>query len=82
MDYITCNAKKNRPRVNVAVCAKCRRKKGCSDYGDYYQFSLFPEVLAKTRATKEAFIRFSKPLRIKTGPTEIANKPEQLVLDL
>jgi hypothetical protein len=82
VDYITCNAKKNRPRVNVAVCAKCRRKKGCADYGSYCQFSLFPELLAKTRAAKEAFIRLSKPIRIKTRPSEILRNPEQLMLDL
>ena len=82
MDYITCNAKKNRPRVNVAVCAKCRRKKGCPDYRNYCQFPLFPELLAKTRATKEAFIRFSKPTRIKSKRSEILNQPEQLMLDL
>jgi hypothetical protein len=82
MDYITCNAKKNRPRVNVAVCAKCRRKKGCPDYRNYWQYPLFPELLAKTRATKEAFIRFSKPIRIKSGPSEILNQTEQLLLDL
>ena len=82
MGYITCSAKKNRPRVNVAVCAKCRRKKGCTDYRNYCQFPLFPELLAKTRATKEAFIRFSKPIRTKSGPSEILNQPEQLLLDL
>ena len=82
MDYITCNAKKNRPRVNVAVCAKCRRKKGCPDYGSYCQFPLFPELLEKARITKEAFIRFSKPIRIKSGPSEILHQPEQLLLDL
>ena len=82
MDYIACNAKKNRPRVNVAVCAKCRRKKGCPDYRNYCQFFLFPELLAKTRATKEAFIRFSKPIRTKSGPSEILNQSEQLLLDL
>ena len=82
MDYITCNAKKNRPRVNVAVCATCRRKKRCPDYWDYCQFSLFPELLAKTRTTKEAIIRFSKPIRIKSGPSQILNQPEQLLLDL
>ena len=82
MDYIICNAKKNRPRVNVAVCAKCRRKKGCSDYWNYRQFPLFPELLEKARITKEAIIRFSKPIRIKSGPSEILNQPEQLLLDL
>jgi hypothetical protein len=82
MDYITCNAKKNRPRVNVAVCAKCRRKKGCPDYWNYRQFPLFPELLEKVRITKEAFMRFSKPISIKSGPSEILNQPEQLLLDL
>jgi hypothetical protein len=82
VDYITCNTKKNRPRVNVAVCATCRRKKRCPDYRNYCQFSLFPELLEKARITKEAFIRFSKPIRIKSGPSEILNQPEQLMLDL
>jgi len=82
MDYITCNAKKNRPRVNVAVCARCRQRKGCPDYANYCQFPLFPELLEQVGTTKEAFIRFSKPIRMKSGPREILEKPEQLMLDL
>ncbi|UCH07158.1 MAG: hypothetical protein JSV55_13965 [Deltaproteobacteria bacterium] len=82
MDYITCNAKKNRPRVNVAVCAKCRRKKGCPDYRNYCQFPLFPELLEKAGITKEAFIRSSRRVRTKSVPSEILNQPEQLMLDL
>ena len=82
MDYITCNAKKNRPRVNVAVCARCRQKKGCLDYANYCQLPLFPELFQKPAIPKKAFIRFSKPIGIRSGPREILKKPEQLMLDL
>ena len=82
MDYITCNAKRSRPRVNVAVCAKCRRKEGCPDYRNYCQFPLFPELLEKARIAREAVIRLRKPIRIKSVPSEILNQPEQLMLDL
>ena len=82
MGYITCNAKKNRPRVNVAVCAKCRQKKGCPDYGNYIQFPLFPGLFQTTIMTPDDMRRMSKLKKIRSEPPEILDKPLQLALDL
>jgi len=44
MDYITCHRKKSFPKVPVEICAQCKRKKTCRDYGRYIQPSLFPRL--------------------------------------
>jgi hypothetical protein len=82
MDFITCNSKKNRPRINVAVCAKCRRRRNCADYGNYLQFPLFPELFEfKTRARKR-YLWDAQPKRMKPEVAEGIDRPEQLGLNL
>ncbi|MFW6080902.1 MAG: hypothetical protein ACOC7W_03235 [Desulfosalsimonas sp.] len=40
--YLTCPARKGRPRKHVDVCRKCRRNRSCRTYQDYIQPGLFP----------------------------------------
>ena len=82
MGYITCNQKKNRPMVNVAVCAKCIRRKKCSDYGNYLQPPLFPDLFEVRIRLRELYYRDNKPKKMKSEATEIVDKPEQLALNL
>ena len=82
MDFIICNSKKNRPRINVAVCGKCRRRRNCPDYGNYVQFPLFPELFEiKTRARKR-YVWDTQPKRMESEAAEVMNRPEQLELNL
>ena len=34
-DWLVCTSRKNKPRVNVAVCNKCPKKEDCDDYKKY-----------------------------------------------
>jgi len=68
--------------VNVAVCAKCIRRKKCSDYENYLQPPLFPDLFEVRIGLRELYYRDNKPKKIKSKATEIVDKPEQLALNL
>jgi len=76
MDYITCNRKKSKPRVNAKICEGCRHINICPDYGDYIQPSLFAD-LNKVTQRKRVIAK-----RIIQKVVEIAEKQEQLTLDI
>lgn len=82
MDYITCNYKKNKPKVSVAVCAKCKRRMNCLDYSNYLQPPLFPDLFEAKTLMKEIYKRGNKRKRMKLEATELPDKPEQLALNL
>lgn len=82
MDYITCNQKKNKPMVSVAVCAKCMRRRKCSDYRMYLQPPLFPDLFELRIRLKELCYKDTKPKKMKSRATETVDKPEQLALNL
>jgi hypothetical protein len=82
MDYITCNSKRNRPRVNVAVCARCKRRGICPDYVNYLQFPLFPDLFHDNMLTEGTFGRLRKQTRLKQDDAPSANRGEQLVFSL
>ena len=82
MDYITCNQKKNKPRVGIVVCGKCRRRRGCPDYRNYLQPLLFPLDSLKGKIPTEAIYRRFKQKRMKPEVTQIPDKPKQLALDM
>lgn len=81
MNYITCNQKKNKPRISVAVCVKCSRKKNCPDYGNYLQPLLFPN-LRKEKTVTPIYRMSSKPKRVESEVSEVLDRPEQLELNL
>ena len=81
MDYITCNYKKNKPRVSVDVCVKCRRRRSCLDYGNYLQPLLFPNLL-KEKAKDLLYRMGNKPKRLKSEGSEVLDRPEQLELNM
>ena len=78
MDYITCNYKKNRPRVGVAVCMKCRQRGNCPDYIGYFQLPLFPQLFEAKRAAKEGYHRDTRAKRMRSVSREIADRQKQL----
>jgi len=82
MDYITCTCRKNKPRVSVAVCMKCKRSRNCIDYRDYLQPSLFPDAFERRKIARAIYTRGNKPKRTISEATEILGKPEQLALNL
>jgi hypothetical protein len=82
MDFITCNSKKNRPRINVAVCARCRRRRKCPDYGNYLQFPLFPELFEIKTGARKRYLRDTLLKRMEPEAAEVMNRPEQLGLSL
>lgn len=82
MDYITCNSKKNRPRVNVAVCGRCRRRGNCPDYVNYLQFPLFPDLFHEIMLMEGTFGRARKQRRLKHDAATSTNRGEQLVFSL
>ncbi len=82
MDYITCNQKRNKPRVSIAVCAKCKRRRNCADYSNYLQPPLFPDIFEGRKITKLIYRRDGKNKNMKSEAGEILDKPEQLTLSL
>lgn len=82
MDYITCNYKKNKPKVSVNVCTKCKRRMNCLDYSNYLQPPLFPDLFKVKTLMKEMCRRDNKAKRMKPEAAELSNKPEQLALNL
>ena len=75
MDFITCNSKKSKPKVNVTVCGKCKRRRSCDDYIRYRQPLLFPELAF------HADMKKPRKRRIYTKPAEPAKKQEQLGME-
>ena len=75
MVYITCNYKKSKPRISIAVCKGCTRRKNCPDYGNYVQPLLLPIPDAIHR-------RDAKPKRMKSEVGQISDRREQLALNL
>ena len=43
--FFTCLVRKNKPRVTIRICRKCKLHKSCTQFRDYIQPSLF-EVLS------------------------------------
>ena len=78
MKYVTCNHKKNRARVSLAVCAKCKRRGRCSDYLHYFQLPLFPSFFKY--ATQEPYRRDTGSRRIRPVPRKSLVGPKQLTL--
>jgi len=72
MDFITCNSKKSKPKVNVTVCRVCRRQRLCGDYSRYCQPLLFPDLVSSGDAKKK------RKRRTYTKPAEPIKKQEQL----
>ena len=75
MDFITCNSKKSKPKVNVTVCGKCKRRQSCDDYSRYRQPLLFPDL------TFHADMKKPRKRRIYTKPAEPIKKQEQLGME-
>lgn len=67
MDFITCNSKKSKPKVNVTVCGKCKRRRSCDDYSLYRQPLLFPDRSflgdAKRPRKKRAYTKSAEPTK-------------------
>jgi hypothetical protein len=66
MDFITCNSKKSKPKVNVSVCGNCKRWRSCDDYSRYRQPLLFPDLalpgeVKKTRK-RRAYTKRAEPI--------------------
>ena len=81
IDYITCSLRKNRPRVSIAVCGKCRRRMSCPSYGNYLQPSLFPNIVEEKAKRSIRRVVFRSE-RIKSEVSDLFGKPEQLALSL
>ena len=77
MDYITCNRKKSKPRVNVKIYEKCRHMRKCADYWNYVQPSLFPGFAKEMTITKA-----TKPKRVKLESVPLSDKQGQLSLEM
>jgi hypothetical protein len=75
MDFIVCNSKKSKPKVNVTVCGKCKRRRSCDDYSRYCQPLLFPDLAFLGDAKKP------KKKRAYTKPAEPIKKQEQLGME-
>jgi hypothetical protein len=75
MDFIVCNSKKSKPKVNVTVCGKCKRRRSCDDYSRYCQPLLFPELTVSSNMKKP------KKRRPDTKPAEPIKKQEQLGME-
>lgn len=41
-EYIVCERRKSRPRMQIRVCLRCRWNKNCRAFMDYVQPTLFP----------------------------------------
>jgi hypothetical protein len=82
MDYITCNQKRNKPKVSIAVCAKCKRRRNCADYRNYLQPLLFPDLFKERKITKLIYRRDVRNKRMQSEVGEILDRPEQLTLNL
>jgi hypothetical protein len=75
MDFITCNSKKSKPKVNVTVCGKCKRRRLCDDYSRYRQPLLFPGLAFHGDMKK------TRKKRTYTKPAEPIKKQEQLGME-
>lgn len=73
MDFIICHSKKSKPKVNVTVCGKCKRRRSCDDYSRYREPLLFPDLTAFHAGTKK-----TRKKRAYTKPAEPLRKQEQL----
>jgi hypothetical protein len=75
MDFIVCNSKKSKPKVNVDVCGNCKRRRSCDDYSRYRQPLLFPDMALPVDVKK------TKRRRAYTKPAEPLKKQEQLGME-
>jgi hypothetical protein len=82
MVYITCNYKKSRPRISIAVCEKCKRRTNCPDYRDYIQPPLFADLFKVKTITNAMPRKANRPKRMESEATQITDKSEQLALNL
>jgi hypothetical protein len=67
MDFIVCNSKKSKPKVNVDVCGNCKRRRSCEDYSHYRQPLLFPDLAslgdAKRTRKRRACTKTAEPIK-------------------
>ena len=67
MDFIVCNSKRSKPKVNVDVCGNCKRRRSCDDYSRYRQPLLFPDLAvsedAKKTRKKKAYTKRTEPIK-------------------
>jgi hypothetical protein len=75
MDFIVCNSKKSKPKVNVSICGNCKRRRSCEDYSRYRQPLLFPD------SALVADVKRKRKRRGPTKPAEPLKKQEQLVME-
>jgi hypothetical protein len=75
MDFIVCNSKKSKPKVNVSVCGNCKRRRSCEDYSRYRQPLLFSDLALP------ADVRKKRNKRARTKPAEPLKKQEQLGME-
>jgi hypothetical protein len=75
MDFIVCNSKKSKPKVNVDVCGRCKRRRSCEDYSRYRQPLLFPDLAFSGDAKK------TRKKRVYIKPAEPIKKQEQLGME-
>jgi hypothetical protein len=75
MDFIVCNSKKSKPKVNVSICGNCRRRRSCEDYSRYRQPLLFPDL------TLPGDVKKTRKRRVRTKPAEPLKKQEQLGIE-
>lgn len=67
MDYITCETRKNAPKINVLICEKkCQHAKTCPQYLNYLQVRSAAAVLAACPAEGDNL------LAIKEAPQQTA----------
>ena len=77
MTFIICTQKRSRPKVSSSVCEKCQRVKKCSDYQDFLNPPLFPNIPTDVIRTWEVRRKKSR----KAKPDEINDSQEQLTLN-
>jgi hypothetical protein len=54
MDYITCESRKNAPKINVLICEKkCQEAKTCKAYLNYLQIQSVSAALNRTPSERE-----------------------------
>jgi hypothetical protein len=75
MDFIVCNSKKSKPKVNVSVCGNCKRRRSCEDYSRYRQPLLFSDLALPGDVKKR------RKRRAHAKPAEPAKKQEQLGME-
>jgi len=73
MVYITCNYKKSRPRISIAVCEKCKRRTNCPDYRNYIQPPLFEDLFKVKTITNAMYRRDNRPKRMGSEATQISD---------